>query len=96
MQEKMLIRLATDHKNIVCLCNSCQLKKKKKRKEKSQPKSWELCFIWWEFLGLQALETVSQVTLRELLLGGKGRNQGYIDILQQRAGSQKHPKITVD
>ena len=32
MQEKMLIRLATDHKNIVCLCNSCQLKKKKKEK----------------------------------------------------------------
>jgi hypothetical protein len=29
---------------------------------------WELCFIWWEFLGLQAWETASQVILRELLL----------------------------
>ena len=25
-------------------------------------------FIWWEFLGLQAWETASQVILRELLL----------------------------
>ena len=29
---------------------------------------WELRFIWWEFLGLQAWETASQVILRELLL----------------------------
>ena len=28
----------------------------------------ELCFIWWEFLGLQAWQTASQVILRELLL----------------------------
>ena len=27
----------------------------------------ESCFIWWKFLGLQAWETSSQLTLRELL-----------------------------
>ena len=35
--------------------NTCRLKKY------SQPKSCELCFIWWEFLGLQAWEAASQV-----------------------------------
>ena len=43
-----------------------------------QPKSWDLCFIQWKFGGLQAWETASQVTLRELLWGGRagcGRNQ---------------------
>ena len=44
-------------------------------KKDAQPKSWELCFIQWEFLGLQAQETPSQVTLRELLPGGEGRSQ---------------------
>ena len=29
------------------VCNTCQLKKY------SQSKSWELCFIWWDFLGLK-------------------------------------------
>ena len=38
-------------------------------KNYSQPKSSELCFIWWEFLGLQALAAASQVTLGELLRG---------------------------
>ena len=47
----------------------CQLKKY------SQPKSWELHFIWLEFLGFQAQEKASQVTLRELLQGGEGRIQ---------------------
>ena len=46
--------------------NNCGLK------NYSQSKSWELCFIRWEFLGLQAQETASQVTLRELLQEGKG------------------------
>ena len=32
-----------------------------------QPKSWELCFIWQEILGLQMWEAVSQVNLREML-----------------------------
>ena len=44
----------------------------KKKKKYLQPKSWELCFIWWEFLGLQAQETASQITLRELLQGRVG------------------------
>ena len=42
---------------------------------RSQPESWELRFIWWECVGLQARETASQVTLRKLLPGGKGRSQ---------------------
>ena len=45
----------------------------------SQPRGWELCFIWWEFLGLQAQETASQVALKELLQGGGGRSQIWID-----------------
>ena len=35
----------------------------------------ELCFIRWELTGLQAQETPSQVTLRDLLPGGEGRSQ---------------------
>ena len=44
-------------------------------KKYSQPKSWELCFIQWEFLGLQARKGASQVTLKELLWGGDGGSQ---------------------
>ena len=47
----------------------CELKKY------SQPRSWELCFIQWEFLGLQGQEAASQVALRELLQGGEERNR---------------------
>ena len=43
----------------------------------SQPKSWELYFICWEFLGLQAPEIAPQVTLRELLQGGWGGARLY-------------------
>ena len=35
----------------------------------------ELCFIQWEFLGLQPQERALQVTLRKLLLGDKQRSQ---------------------
>ena len=49
-----------------------QLTKPVMLKKYSYPKSWELCFIWWEFLQYQAQEAVSQVTLRELLWGGRG------------------------
>ena len=35
----------------------------------------ELYFVQQKFLGLQALETASQVTLKELLQGGGGRSQ---------------------
>ena len=41
-------------------------------------------FIWWEILGIQAQETASQVTLRELLRGKEVRL--YIS-LSQRADS---------
>ena len=34
----------------------------------------ELYFVWQKFLGLHALETASQVTLKELLQGGVGRS----------------------
>lgn len=37
----------------------------------TQPKSWEICFIQWTFLGHQAWEAASQVTLRKLLCRGK-------------------------
>ena len=32
--------------------------------------------MWWAFLGLQVQEAASQVTLRELLQGGKARLYG--------------------
>ena len=47
----------------------CQIKKL------SQPKSSELCFTWWEFLGLKPGTPASQGTLRELFWGGEGRGQ---------------------
>ena len=49
----------------------------------------ESCFIQWELLGLQAQETASQVTVRELLRGGEEGDPGYTDVLRQRAGSRK-------
>ena len=52
----------------------------------SKLKNEGLCFIRWECLGLQARETLSQVTLRELSQGGGGKSQLY-RTLQQGAGS---------
>ena len=58
---------STDERiNKMCVYVYCLLKKY------SQHRSWELCFIRWEFLGLQAREAASRVTLRELLRGGEG------------------------
>ena len=65
----------------------CQLKKY------AQPKSWELCFIHQIFLGLQAQEAASQVTLRELLRGVVW--EGYIWVLQQRAGGQNKTLLLI-
>ena len=56
-------------------------------KKEPQPKSSALCFIRWEFLGLQARETASQVTLRESLWGGGGGGVSLHRRFQQRAGS---------
>ena len=47
----------------------------------------------WEVLGLQAWETASQVTLRELLQGGKGEDPVYIEDLQQKAGNLKIKRL---
>ena len=91
MQEKTLTRHTIDNKNIVHLYNSC----KKKKKRKSQPKSKKLCFIWWEFLGLQTQRTASQVTMRELLQGGKG-GLGYIRFLQKKKKKGKQSEISKD
>ena len=55
----------------------------KRLSSSSSSKSWELCFIRWEFLGLQVWETASQVTLGELFQG----SDGYIEVLQQWTGS---------
>ena len=68
---------------------SCQLTKY------SQPTSWELCFIRQEFLGLQAREAASQVTLREVLQG-VGEPGCIIKVLQQTAGSRERRKIIVN
>ena len=52
----------------------------------SQPKSWELWFIWWEFLWLQAKEGTSQVTLRTA--AGEAREGAKVfGVLQQSSGS---------
>ena len=48
-------------------------------KNYSQSKTWELCFIWWQFLGLQAWETSisSNRILRELRWG---EEPGFIEV----------------
>ena len=51
-------------------------------KKQSQPKSRDLRLIRWEFLGLQAQETASEVTLRELLAGWK--ESVYIEVCNKR------------
>ena len=67
-----------------CLC---------RLKKYAQPKSWELCFIHQIFLGLQAQEAASQVTLRELLQGVVW--EGYIWVLQQRVGGQNKTLLLI-
>ena len=47
----------------------------------------ESCFIWWECLGLQAQRTASQVTLKELFRGGRGRSQVIQKFAIKGAGS---------
>ena len=56
---------------------SCRLK------NYSQHKSWELCSIRWEFLGLPAWEAASQRQNCSEVASGE---PGYIEVLQQRAG----------
>ena len=44
-------------------------------KEKGHNLSWELFFICWEILRLQAWETASQATLRKLFQEGRECSQ---------------------
>ena len=46
-------------------------------KKNAQPESWELCFILWTSLGLQAQDIASQITLEGLLPRGKGGARIY-------------------
>ena len=49
-------------------------------------KGWELCFIWWGFLGLKPESSRSNPE-RIALRRWSGGETGYIEVLQQRAGS---------
>ena len=53
----------------------------------TQPRSWELRFIWQTFWGLQAQETASQIALSD---GSKEVREepGHIEVLQPKPGSQ--------
>ena len=54
----------------------------------AQPESWELCFIWWTFLGLQAPETASQITLRDCSEEARREARIYRSFCNKRPGSQ--------
>ena len=56
-------------------------------KKYPQPKSWELCFIQWEYLGLQAPGDSISSNPERTALRRWGKESGYIEVLQQRAGS---------
>ena len=42
-------------------------------KKNTQPEGGELYFVWWAFLGVQAQETASQITLKRLHRRGRGQ-----------------------
>lgn len=48
------------------------------KKKKAQPISWELCFIQWTFLRLQAQETATQITL--IAPKRQGGKQRYTEV----------------
>ena len=56
----------------------CQLEKN------AQPKSWELCFIWWTKLRTEVQNTASQIALRDC----SEEVRGASIVLQQRPGSK--------
>ena len=64
------------------------------KKKYSQPKSGELCFIWWEFLGLQTQEIAFQVTLSERFWGAGGGVRLYRS-LQQGEGSLNIKRLLI-
>ena len=53
----------------------------------SQPKNWELYFIWWEILGRQALEAAAHIILKNCSKEEKWKEPGYVGVLHQRAGN---------
>ena len=46
------------------------------KKEIAQPKSWELCFIWWTNLRMEAWDSASQITLRDRSEEARGELRG--------------------
>ena len=62
-------------------------------KKYSQPKRWVM-FYSVGILVLQAQETATHISLKELLLGGKVGNQVYIEVLQQRVGTKNIKRLS--
>ena len=58
----------------------------------SQPESWELCYIQWEFLEPQTQEAASQATLRTAPRSQR-RKPGYIGVFPQRAGRRNIKRL---
>ena len=56
-------------------------------KKYSQPKSWELCVIWLEFLGLKPSRQHLKWPLEDYSDEVGEEEPGYIEVLKQRAGS---------
>ena len=53
-----------------------------------QPKNWELCFIWWKFLGLKPRRKHLKWLWENCSekVGGGSEKPDYTEVLQQRAG----------
>ena len=64
-------------------------------KNYTQPKTWELCFIWWKFLGLKPRRKHLKWPWENCSkkVGGRREKPGYIEVLQQRAGSLKMKRL---
>lgn len=50
----------------------------------------ELCFIWWEILGLSPGDSISSGPERTAL---RREEPGYIEVFQQRAGSRNIKRL---
>lgn len=57
-------------------------------KKSAQPNSWELCFIQWTFLRLQAQETATQITLRYCSEESSGQAKIYRSFCNKRPSGQ--------
>ena len=65
-------------------------------KKYSQPKSWELCFIWWEFPGLPSPGGSISCDPERTAQRRWGGELEYREVLQQREDSPKNQKIIVN